>query len=278
MGSFPRIPRPPLDLRIEGREPAGGHTRVALSFVAEPGDRVPAWLLLPAKPLATGAAAICLHQTTRMGKDEPAGLGGKPDLHYAKELADLGFVSLAPDYPRFGANRTDAYAFGYASNTMKGIWNHSRAVDVLETVAGVNPRRIGAIGHSLGGHNSLFLAAFEPRIAAVATSCGFNSFHKYMKGDLTGWSHAGYMPRIAALYGKSAARIPFDFTDVLDLIGPRPVFVNAPVGDSNFEVSGVRDVVAGRGWVEAHYPEAGHDFPPDLRKLAYGFLERHLIQ
>ncbi len=42
---------------------------------------------------------------------------------------------------------------------MKGIWSHMRAVDVLLTAAGSSPDRLGTIGVSLGGHNSLFVAA-----------------------------------------------------------------------------------------------------------------------
>jgi hypothetical protein len=36
--------------------------------------------------------------------------------------------------------------------------------------------RIGCIGHSLGGHNSLFTAVFDSRIKIVVTSCGFDAF------------------------------------------------------------------------------------------------------
>jgi predicted dienelactone hydrolase len=47
---------------------------------------------------------------------------------------------------------------------------------VLQSLPEVDPRRIGSIGHSLGGHNTLFVAAFDRRIKAMVTSCGFNSF------------------------------------------------------------------------------------------------------
>ena len=67
----------------------------------------------------------------------------------------------------------------YESGTMKGIWNHIRAVDLLESLPEVDPDRIGVIGHSLGGHNALFVAAFDQRIRAVVSSCGFNAFEDY---------------------------------------------------------------------------------------------------
>ncbi len=287
MGALPGRERlVPLEPVIEEEEPLREAIRLRLTFAAEPGDRVPAHLFLPRGATEPAPGVLCLHQTTAIGKDEPAGRGGLPNLHYALELAQRGFVALAPDYPGFGGNRTDAYALGYASTTMKGIWNHMRALDLLQSRPEVRGDRLGCIGHSLGGHNTLFLAAFDGRVRAAVTSCGFNSFHKYYGGDLTGWSHRGYMPRIAAVYGKDPSRMPFDFLDVLVAIAPRAVFVNAPLRDSNFEVSGVRDCLDAAGPVYerleagdklvAAFPNAEHDFPPAVREQAYRFLEEQL--
>jgi dienelactone hydrolase len=231
---------------------------------------------------------LCLHQTTAIGKDEPVGLGGKVNLRYAQELAERGYVTLAPDYPNFGEYHVDAYALGYASATMKGIWNHRRAVDVLVSRPEVDEQRIGVIGHSLGGHNTLFVAAFDSRLKSVVTSCGFNSLFKYKGGDLMGWSHRGYMPRIAEVYGNDPKRMPFDFTEVLAAIAPRPVFINAPMNDDNFEVSGVKDCVRAAAPVYrlfgaetnlvAVHPSCGHDFPPEVRTAAYEWLARVMKQ
>ena len=44
---------------------------------------------------------------------------------------------------------------------MKGIFNHMRCVDLLQSREEVDPARIGVIGHSLGGHNSMFVAAYQ---------------------------------------------------------------------------------------------------------------------
>ena len=211
---------------------------------------------------------------------------GIKNLAYAAELAERGLVTLAPDYPGFGDYKIDVYAKGYVSATMKGIWNHRRAVDVLQALPDVDPEKIGVIGHSLGGHNSLFVAAFDSRIKAAVTSCGFTAFPKYYGGNLKGWTHKGYMPRIDTEYGKDPKRMPFDFTEILGAIAPRAVFINAPLRDGNFEVSGVRDCVAAASPVyelhgakdalQAVYPDAAHDFPPEVRLQAYDFLEKAL--
>lgn len=278
MGPMPRLGGAPRhEVQDEARD--GGVVRARIRFEAEPGDWVPAWLLRPAGAGQRRRAALCLHQTTRIGKDEPAGLGGLKNLHYARELAERGFVTLSPDYPNFGEYKVDAYARGYVSATMKGIVNHRRAARLLCELAGV--KGVAAVGHSLGGHNSLFVAAFEERIRVVATSCGFTSFAKYYGGNLKGWSHKGYMPRIESEFGCDPKRMPFDFPDVLALIAPRPLFVNAPLHDANFDASGVDDCVHavrpryGDGaHLELHHPECGHDFPSGVRERCYEFLER----
>ncbi|HEY3440762.1 MAG TPA: alpha/beta fold hydrolase [Paludibaculum sp.] len=282
-------PMPALDrtrrLAVETllTEEAGAYVQTRLTYEPEAGRKVHAWLLVP-KAGGRRPAVLCLHQTTSIGKDEPVGAGPKENLHYGKELAEQGWVVLAPDYPSFGEDRTDfekdVYGRGYQSGTMYGIVNHTRGVDLLAAHPRVDGRRIAVIGHSLGGHNALFVAAFDARIRAVVTSCGFTSFAKYSGGDLKGWTSPRYMPRIAGVYGNSPLTAPFDFTDVMAAIAPRAVFVSAPTHDTNFDASGVDDVAAevrGRfpaGSLVVRHPEAGHDFPPAVRREAYEFLKR----
>jgi dienelactone hydrolase len=280
--------RVPLDVHIENEVDAGKYVRRRISFTAEPGDRVPAYLLIPHQLSGPAAAMLCLHQTIQIGKDEPAGLGGSENLHYAHELAERGFVCLVPDYPSFGDYPFDFAAVRqrYPSGTMKGIWNNMRAVDLLESLPEVDPDRIGCIGHSLGGHNTLFTAAFDQRMAAVVTSCGFTAFHHYYGGDLEGWTSDRYMPRIRDEYGNDPNKMPFDFYEVLAAIAPRAVFVCAPLHDDNFDVEGVRKIeheVAGvfqllgaADRVQYVYPDSAHDFPDEVREEAYRFLEREL--
>jgi predicted dienelactone hydrolase len=234
---------------------------------------------------------LCLHQTTGIGKGEPAGLGGLPNLHYAKELAEDGFICLAPDYPSFGEYSWDfakqGSAAGYVSGSMKAIWNNIRAVDVLQSLPEVDADRIGCIGHSLGGHNSLFTAAFDQRLKAIVTSCGFTGFHDYYGGKLAGWTSDRYMPRIRELYGNDPDRVPFDFPEVLGAIAPRAVFVSAPLHDDNFDNAGVRKVVAevakvyavygaAEGTLHTAYPDCAHDFPPAVREEVRAWLRKQL--
>ncbi len=169
---------------------------------------------------------------------------------------------------------------------MKGIWNHIRAVDLLQSLPGVDAERIGCIGHSLGGHNSIFLGVFDPRVKVVVSSCGWDPFHYYMDGNLAGWAGKHYMPRIAKVYGADPAKMPFDFYELVAALAPRPFMTNSPSHDSNFDYRGVkkaiakaRDVYKLHGveqLIQARYPDSGHDFPTSVRQESYRFIDRAL--
>jgi dienelactone hydrolase len=283
-----RLPTPdpavPLDLQVLESERLEKVTRKKVTYLAGPGDRIPAYLLIPHDLRGPAPAVVCLHGTSG-SRGRTAGVG--PDYaRYTLELAERGYVTIAPDYTLLGDNQTDPESLGYTSGTMKGIWSHMRAVDLLQSLPEVDRERIGACGLSLGGHNALFLAAFDPRIRVAVTSSGFDSFADYMDGDLTGWCQKRYMPAISELYGKDPQRLPFDFPEVIAAIAPRAVYVHAPQGDSNFKVDSARRcVLAARNVYRlldaeqslvAHYPPGPHGFPSEDRELAYRFIDRVL--
>ena len=289
MGPLPSIDHKlPVAIEVRKEERTPKYTWKRITYAAERGDRVPAFLYIP-NGLQRGqrtAGIVSLHGTTYrryVATDDSPG-----DTHYAQELAERGYVVIAPDYVFLSPDyRTDPYGLGYASGTMKGIVNHIRAVDVLASLPEVDAKRIGAVGLSLGGHNALFLGVFDARVKVVVTSAGFNTFAKYYGGNLKGWTSNRYMPRIASEYQMRPELVPFDFTEVLGALAPRAVFVNAPAQDDNFEVSGVRDCVAAavpvyqklfeaRERLVAEYPEGGHGFSADARRRSYEFLDRWL--
>ena len=299
-GPFPSpLQRVPLDVRQVDEVRTGDIVRRKLSYQSDANDRVTAYLLYPAsfaallQSVATGGAppprppyraVLALQQTTNAGKDEPAGVSGDPELKYALELAERGFVVIAPDYPSFGEHAYDfAPSRGYVSGTMKAVWDNVRAIDVLETLPGIDHRRVGCIGHSLGGHNAIFTALFEPRIAAVVSSCGFSSMRK---DDVPSWTGPRYMPRIASEFGSDVRRLPWDFPELIGSIAPRAFFACAATKDGDFDVGGVRDVLAAAGRVYellgakeklvGDFPEAPHSFPAESRRRAYAFLMEQL--
>src|SRR5262249_36517185 len=54
----------------------------------------------------------------------------------------------------------------------------------------------------------------------------------------------GYMPLIETKYQFKPEKMPFDFPEVVASFAPRAFLASAPVGDDNFEVSGVKDCIA----------------------------------
>ena len=288
MGPVPHGPRPPLDVKVISEVDFRDVIRRKITYQAKENDRVPAYLFIPKNRKGKMPAMVVPHPTSvKFGKGIPAGVGGRPRRATALELAERGYVTIAPDYVYMGEPQKDPYELGYVSGTMKGIYNHMRAVDLLQSMPEVDSERIGAIGHSLGGHNSLFLADFDKRVKVAVTSCGFNTFPRYYGGKLKGWSSDKYMPRITKVYDRNPDKMPFDFTEILGAIAPRPVFINAPIHDANFEVYGVRrcvdaaypiyaEVFGSLDGLVAYYPDAAHDFPDETRWRAYLFLDWHL--
>src|SRR5581483_2925308 len=109
----------------------------------------------------------------------------------------------------------------YISGTMKGIWNHMRSVDLLTARDDVDPERIGAIGHSLGGHNSMFVGVFDERLKVIVSSCGWCPFHDYYGGKIAGWTSDRYMPLLKTKYDLDPTRVPFDFYELVSALAPR---------------------------------------------------------
>lgn len=286
MGVFPGG-KTRCDLRIRrgDRTKFSGYERVHLTFDSQPDDPVCAWLLLPEKP--RGSGIVALHPTSLLGKDIVVGFDEQTNWNYGSELAQRGHTVIALDYPGSGEPQRDPYEAGYVSTTMKGIWNHSRALDVLTGLDGVDPLRLGVIGQSLGGHNAVFLAFFDHRIRALVSSCGITAFSRYQGGDIDVWGLPHYMPRVRSVFGSDPARMPFDFADLLASIVPRGIFISAPTGDENFDLQGVTECVqaARQACLEKEcaqenivliHPECGHDFPLEVRGASYAFLEDQL--
>ncbi len=304
----------PLKVQVLQTQPLEGYTRMTLTYTAGGRKSVPADLYLPdgilipafntdtqpgegpanlqtatavAKVASTVPAVLALHPTSPLGKRVVAGEGPLPNRNYAVELAQRGYVVLAPDYPSFGdLGDYDFRTDSYLSGTMAAIVNHRRGVDLLLTIAAVDPQGIGVIGHSLGGHNAMFLGVFDTRVRAVVSSCGWDPFPYYYGGKLAGWASDRYMPRIKQLYGLNPKKVPFDFPEVAAAIAPRGFFSSSPQGDSNFDAEGVQAVTPAIASVYRllqaddrlliKHPACDHDFPNEIRQQAYQFLDRML--
>ena len=278
-----------LSVSVDEEVDCGAYVRRLISYASEPGCRTPAYLLIPKKALHEGVlcpAVLCPHPThARDGFKTVVGLSDRENRSYASELAERGFVTIAPSYPLLANYQPDWRALGYESGSMKAIWDNMRALDVLEALPFVAAGPVGAIGHSLGGHNSVYTAVFDTRIGAVVSSCGLDSYVDYKDGNLTGWTSDRYMPRLKD-YMDRLQDIPFDFHDLIAALAPRPCLIFAPYDDNNFKWQSVDAVAQAARRVYALYgvgellmvehPQCEHDFPTDAREQAYVLFEKLL--
>ena len=284
-GLLPRGKRCDLALKVEEEVDCGSFVRRRISYESTPGGRVPAFLCIPKAALAGKAvpAVLCLHPTDNVvGNGVVVGLGGKPNRQYASELAERGFVTLAPAYPLLADYQPDLAALGFESGTAKAVWDNIRGLDLLQTFPFVRTEKgFAAIGHSLGGHNSIFTAVLDARVRVVVSSCGFDSFLDYMNGNIKGWTQLRYMPSLEKFLGRPE-EVPFDFYELIAALAPRHVFINAPLGDSNFNHASVRRIVqAALPVFELHsardnlmvlHPDCAHDFPDSVRFASYDLI------
>lgn len=293
----------------------GSHVRRRLRFRAGTGEWIPAYLLAPRTPLrgTTGRPAVlCPHQTTQEGKREPAGLAGNPEQATARHLVDRGFVTLTWDALCFGERHDratghygDAIPFYTAHRRWsllgKMIADLSRAIDYLTTLPFVDRARIGCAGHSHGGITTLFGMALEPRLAAGASNCGFDTFR--IDGNVWRWSHAtalmpalGFyatspyvnMDRYRAVPDSEVIHVPFDLHEVLALAAPRPLMLSTSDDDFVFpnagwsarkavrRLQGVYDALGAPRSLETVYFSDGHRLPPPVAAQMYQWLERVL--
>jgi len=293
LGTVPDRP-PPLAPEPVERVDLGDVIREKVTYAVEPGERVPAFLFLPKTGAGPRPAVLCHHQhggEFEVGKDGPAGLGSTPDQHYAIELARRGYVTLAPDALCFNERRDPAGKLEGAEyeryealhrltegKTLQGkfVWDARRAIDYLVSRREVDQSRIGMIGHSLGGQETLFTTAADLRIKAAVSSCGFASL-AVLKRDRILHNFALFVPGLAEAG---------DYGAVLALVAPRPFLVAARTADPIFPRDGIEATVAAARQAYAaqgaadrlgtFYEDGAHQFSPAMREAAYAWLDRWL--
>jgi dienelactone hydrolase len=301
-----------LEARVVEETSRGGHTLRKVVYQTEPGEFVPAYLLIPKNVNGRAPVVICPHQTTQAGKQEPAGLTGNPQLQMALHLVERGYVTFTYDALCFGERHVaasghygDAIPF-YRRNPRwslmgKMVWDVSRAIDYLQTLSFIDSTRIGSIGHSHGGYTTLMAMAFDERIKVGVSNCGFDTFR--IDGNTWRWSRAtallpllGYyvtsphlnMEFYRAVPDSGVIDVPFEMHQLLALIAPRPLLLSTSDDDFVFpnggwsarralaRVEAVYQLLGQRECVSSHFFSGGHSFPADASTKAYEWLDRWL--
>jgi dienelactone hydrolase len=175
----------PLTLRSRETERRDDFTLEKLEFATGEGERVRGYLTRPphGRPVP---AVLCIHAhgfAYEIGAGEL--LEGRPSLQSppGPAFAALGFAGLMIDMPSFGVRaepgesaRAKAALWRGRSLAGQMIGEQASAFAWLAGREDILADRIGVYGLSMGATLGYWLAAVEPRIAAVAHLCCYADF------------------------------------------------------------------------------------------------------
>lgn len=209
-----------------------GYTRQYIKYTSGL-EQVPAYLLIPDEP-GSNPAVLINHQHNRehhLGKSEVCGLAGNPLQAFGPALAKKGFVVLAPDAACFEERRKNPAVEGFdfwqhfdevcyriirGECLMKQVLTDAmNGITLLLGLPYVNKKRVGTLGHSMGGNTVLFLAALDERISfscASGSACTYE--HRMANG--VGIEMASVIP---GFHG------PYDIDDLVALTAPRKLLL-----------------------------------------------------
>lgn len=235
---------------------------------------------------------FALHQTTKFGKDEVMGYAGDSNLSYGKRFFDNGYIVIAPDIFIAGENYDEK--IGYDTKDFYELYpNWSAMGKMLEdhkAVANYARRKFGdrcygVIGHSLGGHNALFLAAFNKDIDVLISSAGFTSMET--DSEASRWARSSwfiYMPLLRPYLtsNDSNKKLPWDFSDLLQSVTPRAALIIHGKNDSSWSNNSsvprmVYDINAQSPYkqkIEMIFHNGGHEFGVVLQDQAINFATK----
>lgn len=176
-----RDPAKPPKFKVLEEDTVGKVKRQRIEYEVEPGVTTEAYLCLPTDLAAPAPGVVCFHSTVDHSIRQPAGLGPDVQKAFGLKFAQQGRVVLSPRNFLWPTNdklkakeETDKYLARVPKSTGMAKMLHDAlvAVDILANLPNVDANRLGAVGHSLGAKEVLYLAAFDERIKATVSSEG----------------------------------------------------------------------------------------------------------
>ena len=270
---------PPLEVVAEDRPQ--GAVRQLLRYEVEPGLPVEAYLLKPAKLQPPVPGVVVLHPTVKESIRQPAGVEGKPEMAFGLRLARRGCVAICPRnflWPETNRIATDETVKPFnarhpgSKGMAKMLFDAVVALDILAGLPEVDPKRLGAIGHSLGAKEALYLAALDERIRVTVSSEG---------GIGTRYSNWE-----APWYLGSDIRSPafrHEHHELLALVAPRPFLLlggDSADGDRSWPfieaVLPVYRLYGSTPRVGLFNHRKGHNVPPEAEERIDQWFEAYL--
>lgn len=278
VGSLPE--RTPLEPRLLEEVEYPDHQRTRWRYRVTPSEEVEAFLLLPRARAGRLPGMVVLHQTSSTTLLDPAGMAGRESVHLALHLVRRGYACVAPVNFLWGDPNstfqqvTENVLARWQSGMARMVWDSIRAADFLAARPEVDSRRIGSIGHSLGGKEALYHAAFDPRIRAAVSCEGGVGL------DFSNWDAPWYLGS-----GINSPAFDADNHEVIALTAPRGFLLiggESADGARSWPYIGVNQPLW-RAWNAEErlglllHPH-GHNFPPPgkYRDLAYGWLAQNM--
>ena len=242
-----------LNARVLESVKMQGYTRERVSFSTADNLEMLAYVLIPEKLKGKLPAVVACHGHGYGSRSvvglTPEGLdnSANPDYHrnFAVELVKRGFLVIAPELLGFGDRRmeeksenpladhscyhlsTYLLTLGLTTAGLR-VFEIMRAIDYLAERGDVDAGRIGCMGISGGGLVSAFSSALDTRIKAAVVSAYTNTF----KEGVLSLYHCvdNFIPGILL-----KAELP----DILGLVAPRALLIEAGTEDSLFPIEGV---------------------------------------
>jgi dienelactone hydrolase len=273
--------KPPLKSEILNAEHLPGFTRQYVRYQVEEGLFTDGYLLTQNHAKGRLPAVVVFHPTTPLQAKGVAGLARDypEEKRHGVHLVERGYVVWCPRNFIFteGADwKTNTQRVLERHPNWTGmtrmVWDAIRAADFLESLPIVDRKRIGCLGHSLGGKEVLYAMAFDERYQAGVSSEGGIGL------EFSNWSDVWYVgPKIKA---PGFAR---ENHEVLALIAPRAFLLlagnSADHEGSRAFIDAVRPVYQLSGVEESlsfFNHGLGHSYPPEARAAAEDFMDRHL--
>ncbi|WP_298868218.1 alpha/beta fold hydrolase [uncultured Gimesia sp.] len=289
--------KPELEIQFHDTAIVDGiYRRQLISYRVEEDERAHAYLGVPLNLRGPAPAIVALHGTYASGKQRAAGLIENSDKAYLDHLCRKGYVVIAPDHfvaghriPDEGPYETTAFYKKHPNWTAVGkfTYEHSIAIDVLQSLKEVNPEKIGVLGHSLGGHGSMFLAAYDERVQAAAGNCSASFFRQNLRVDA--WARDRWYIyfkhiRPELMEGKLP---PIDFHEIMSLIAPRAFLDLSGLNDGNpltqrqrilmlLKVMDVYEIEKAPQKFAFFVHGKGHSVAHESRELMYGWMDSNL--
>jgi dienelactone hydrolase len=273
----------PISLKPKKTKTIPGSTFQKLTFFSNSGEEIRAIYAAP-KSTRPAPAILYIHAHGGLydiGADEL--LDGRPALQgpLGQVFQELGYAVLCIDLPGFGQRATKSEselaktALWYGKSLAGQMMGELKsAFDWLSAQNGVDQNKVGAFGISMGATFGYWLAAVEPRVAAVAHLCCLAEFDELINSgahDL----HGEYLTVPGLLNLASNGQIAGQ-------IAPRPQFVG--IGDQD-PLTPPQAVDPALDKLRAAYentldqltihrePKVGHQETPKMRKAVLKFFK-----